>query len=760
MRPFRLPEFYTAHPARLNPHLERARRHTKEWAYRMDMIDVPQQGYPIWDEADFDAHDYALLCAYTHPDADGEALDLVTDWYVWVFYFDDHFLELFKRPRDTAAAQEHLDRLPLFMPLDGEITETPRNPVELGLADLWQRTVPQRSADWRRRFTASTKALLDESLWELANIRRDRVSNPIEYVEMRRKVGGAPWSANLVEHAVDAEVPAEIAATRPMEVLRDTFSDGVHLRNDLFSYEREVLDEGELSNGVLVFERFLECSTQEAAEAVNDLLTSRLHQFEHTAVTEVPALFEEHGIDPAARAGVFAYVKGLQDWQSGGHEWHARSSRYMNEETRDDPVPGGDEGVLGGPRGLGTSAARIAESVLRTAPQRTRSFRHVPFEQVGPLPSPALDLPFPVRSNPNLDHSREHVVEWAARNGILSEGVWDEGKVRDYDLPLCASGLYPDGTAEALDLASDWLAWGTYGDDYYPVRFGATGDRAGAKVLTDRLRLFMPLDEGELPPPPGNALEAGLGDLWPRTTGHMDRPSREAFRTAVEVMIDSWLWELDNQRVNRIPDPVDYVEMRRRTFGSDMTMSLSRISHGRSVPPEIYRTRTIQAIENSAADYACLLNDLYSYHKEIEYEGELHNAILVVRNFLDCDQERAVDVVVNLANARMAQFQHVVADELPALFEQFELDDTARQVLHGYVAELENWMSGIWAWHEGCRRYDEDSLHRHHGPGQVDAVQTEATQTEAAQAAPVLGRPTGLGTSAARLADELRAAAG
>ena len=191
--------------------------------------------------------------------------------------------------------------------------------------------MPSRSKDWRRRFVQSTKNLLDESLWELANIDEGRVANPIEYIEMRRKVGGAPWSANLIEHAANAEVPAAIAATRPMEVLRDTFADGVHLRNDLFSYQREVQDEGELSNGVLVFEKFLGCTTQEAADAVNDLLTSRLHQFEHTALTEVPALFDEHRVDPKHRADAAAYVKGLQDWQSGGHEWHLRSSRYMNK---------------------------------------------------------------------------------------------------------------------------------------------------------------------------------------------------------------------------------------------------------------------------------------------------------------------------------------------------------------------------------------------------------------------------------------------
>src|SRR5207247_1133311 len=113
---------------------------------------------------------YALLCAYTHPDATSRDLDLVTDWYVWVFYFDDHFVELFKRTRDLPGARAHLDRLGAFMPTDGAISETPANPVERGLADLWARTVPSHSPDWRRRFAESTKNLLDESLWELTNI--------------------------------------------------------------------------------------------------------------------------------------------------------------------------------------------------------------------------------------------------------------------------------------------------------------------------------------------------------------------------------------------------------------------------------------------------------------------------------------------------------------------------------------------------------------------------------------------------------------
>ena len=499
MQPFALPDFYMPYPARLNPHLEGARVHTRAWAHEMDMLDGE-----VWDERDLESHDYALLCAYTHPDCSGPELDLITDWYVWVFFFDDHFLEVFKRTRDMAGAKEYLARLPAFMPVDpGVAMPEPRNPVERGLADLWRRTVPTTSQDWRERFHLSTRHLLEESLWELGNIRQSRVSNPIEYIEMRRKVGGAPWSAGLVEHAVGAEIPAVLAPTRPMRVLKDTFADGVHLRNDLFSYQREVEEEGENANCVLVVERFFGVDTQKAADITNDLLTSRLQQFENTALVEVPPLFEEYGIDPVARLGVLKYIKGLQDWQSGGHEWHMRSSRYMNgggqEPTATRGLPdcfhigvgprhprsaGLDsqrevsllERALQGPHGLGTSAARVKLSAGALGLQRFRSASYVPFQPVGPTTLPKFYMPYRARVNGNLARSQQYCIDWARAMGMLSSipgvpaaCIWDEERLAGYDFAVCAARLHPDASGPELDISSAWLTWGTYGDDLFPV---------------------------------------------------------------------------------------------------------------------------------------------------------------------------------------------------------------------------------------------------------------------------------------------------
>jgi len=742
MQAFTLPDFYLVHPARLNPHLEAARAHSAAWADRMGMLDAPKPGGGVvWTADALAKMDYALLCAYTHPDCDGPALDLITDWYVWVFFFDDHFLEQFKYSRDLPGARAYLRRLGTFMAEPGQPSPTPDLPAEAGLADLWARTAPARSAGWRRRFTISTHNLMVESLWELDNIDLGRIANPIEYIQVRRRVGGAPWSANLVEIAVGAELPDRFAATRPMRVLSDTFADAVHLRNDLFSYQREVEEEGENSNAVLVFERFFDTSTQRAAELVNEVLTSRMQQFEDTALGEVPALLAEHAATPGEQLAVGGYVKGLQDWQSGGQEWHARSSRYMNDGALDGPTAGpGPLAGLGGPSGLGTSGLRLGP--LPGLRRRNRQYAHRPYLPVGHLTPPGLYMPYSVRTSPHLVRTRRYAVGWARRMGMFDglpglagTAVWDEHRFLGFDFAHCAAMIHADAGAEQLELSTDWLAWGTYGDDYFPLAFGTTRNLPAAKLCNERLSAFMPLDAGPTPEP-ANPVERGLADLWRRTAGPLDDRGRREFRTAIEDMTSSWLWELDNQARNRVPDPIDYVEMRRRTFGSDLTASLARLANPDALPPEIYRTRVMHELDTAAQDYAAFTNDLFSYQKEIEFEGEVHNIVLVLENFLGVDRWAARDFVAALMESRLRQFEHIAEHDLPTLTEDFELDEPARRALAGHVELLRNWMSGILEWHRRCARYTEAELRRRAAEGVAGFVPPT---------------PSGLGTSAALL---------
>ncbi|MGH3927745.1 MAG: terpene synthase family protein, partial [Pseudonocardiaceae bacterium] len=142
--------------------------------------------------------------------------------------------------------------------------------------------------------------------------------------------------------------------------------------------------------------------------------------------------------------------------------------------------------------------------------------------------------------------------------------------------------------------------------------------------------------------------------------------------------------------------------------------------------------RAMRGLENSAQDYACFTNDIFSYQKEIEFEGELHNCVLVVQKFLDIDRARAVSVVNDLMTSRMLQFEHIIDAELPVVADDVNLDGDSREALDAYVVGLQDWMAGILDWHMLTRRYRETALRRRY--------RTPPQR---------FGGPTGLGTSAA-----------
>jgi germacradienol/geosmin synthase len=326
-------------------------------------------------------------------------------------------------------------------------------------------------------------------------------------------------------------------------------------------------------------------------------------------------------------------------------------------------------------------------------------------------------MPYPVRTSPHLGVARQHAAGWARQMGFFESvpglaagALWDERRFAGFDFAHCAAMIHADAGPVELGLSSDWLGWGTYADDYYPRLYQVTG-LAGPKLCDARLPAFMPLDGGATPEP-ANPVERGLADLWRRTVEPMALDSRAQFRRAVTEMTSSWLWELANQAQNRIPDPVDYVEMRRRTFGSDLTMSLARLTHRDVIAPEIYQTRVLHELDTAAQDYACFTNDLFSYQKEIEFEGEVHNLVLVLESFLSVDRLAARDIVADLMAARMREFEHLVARGLPALCADLDLDDVVRDGLLRHADDLKDWMSGILEWHRRCARYTAAELRR------------------------------------------------
>lgn len=780
--PFKLPEFYVPYPARLNPHLEATRKHSKAWAYEKGILGTlaGSPGDEVWSERKFDTMDFALLTSYAHPDTPAAELDLLTDWYVWVFYFDDHFVEAYKHTRDLVGAKKYLDRLLTFMPMNpGDAMPEPANPVELGLRDLWPRTIATMSESWRERYWESTYNLLYSSLWELNNLNQQRMPNMIDYIGMRRRVGGAPWSADLVEHAIGVEVPAALVATRAMRVLKDTFSDSIHLLNDIFSYQREIEEEGEQSNGVLVVERLMGCTPQQAVEVVNDLVTSRLQQFENTVLTEIPLLQDDHDLDAKAWSNVLQYVKGLQDWLAGDHAWHLRSSRYMNAGGAQlqtvgpyvlPPAPTGFGGLVER-LGIRVRARSVAGRAAMTSAGKSER-----------LELPNFFMPYRVRCSPHLKATRIHAKAWAVKMGMLESGLsgWDESDFDSTDLPLFAAMICPDAPIEKLEVVAKWVIWGFFYEDFMDQSFKRTRDSAGAKVFQERMLTFMPVthpaviqqslqlfvrpkaysasgrraervgsDVQERPVKvalvPTNAVERALVDLWPSTANSMSEDWLHQFRWSIEYFFPGFLWEIHNLTQDRVPDPVDYFEMRRRTNGIVTPIALMQYAIDREIPSNLLRSLPMLRLIDTVIDWESLINDVFSYQKEIDREQDFHNSVLVIQRFLEVDLRRAVSIANDLATSQLRTFEETVATDLPALAVEFNLDAEARENLDRCVEALRDLIAGYLHFHPLSGRYDTTAAAR---TGQAKGT-SPATVDSALMR--LLGGPVGLGTAATRL---------
>jgi len=86
-------------------------------------------------------------------------------------------------------------------------------------------------------------------------------------------------------------------------------------------------------------------------------MTARVQQFEHIVKTELPVLFDDWKLNAQAREKLNGFIKDTENWMAGVLEWHKGTRRYDEPSLHKTPTVGR---LIHGPKGLGTSAARIA----------------------------------------------------------------------------------------------------------------------------------------------------------------------------------------------------------------------------------------------------------------------------------------------------------------------------------------------------------------------------------------------------------------
>lgn len=177
-----LPTLYYPFSPVINPHADTIHENTLVWLSRFDVFH-DELAYN-----EFYSSHIGRLAARFHPYAPRDALQLISDWYAWMFLKDDQRdeSEFGKHPELVAAANnKYLDIL------KGSNVISEAQPLSYALRDLRQRLVVLAPTSiWMRRFTRSVAEHFTSTVWEATN--RSRGLNPDlkSYIRMRPITGG------------------------------------------------------------------------------------------------------------------------------------------------------------------------------------------------------------------------------------------------------------------------------------------------------------------------------------------------------------------------------------------------------------------------------------------------------------------------------------------------------------------------------------------------------------------------------------------
>jgi 5-epi-alpha-selinene synthase len=319
----------------MSPYAQAVHEHSLAWATHFRLI----QGEAA--RRRFLNSNFAWLTARAYSTAALEDMQLLNDWMIWLFMFDDQF--------DDGLPGKRLEEIQSTVREYIEICEnpdviSPRGPAAAAMCDLYRRTLPKMTLAWRQRFTRHFMQYLDTYNWTARNHLQGTIPDINAYLKNRHHSGGMTVSIDLIELAEHLYLPEELLMSQAFKRLSHATNAVVCWSNDMVSLAKERA-RGDVNNLVVIFQQTYHLPLQEAIEQVNEMVTAEVHLFERIERSLPP-------IEPGRLADdVRKYLDGLKSWMRANLDWSAETHRYLRvEETRVGEVVSYVETILAGAR--------------------------------------------------------------------------------------------------------------------------------------------------------------------------------------------------------------------------------------------------------------------------------------------------------------------------------------------------------------------------------------------------------------------------
>ncbi|MGW0468793.1 family 2 encapsulin nanocompartment cargo protein terpene cyclase [Streptomyces sp. NPDC003027] len=352
--------------------------------------------------------------------------------------------------------------------------------------------------------------------------------------------------------------------------------------------------------------------------------------------------------------------------------------------------------ALGGPTGLGTSAARLAERVgtgAAAGPAPATPATGTP----PPKGVPTLYCPPAARDDPALGELvNERLVLWAEEVGIYP-GHLDKVRSANFGRLMMLAHPETDDPERLLAAAKCGLSeWAV--DDHI---VDCEVEEARHEVLGQRLAIcHSVIDQAQLPlryapqleeavrkDPVAMALRSALANL----TGFASTTQVRRLRHELAIMFVAYnqegVWHTTGQR----PPVWEYLTHRHENSFVPCMVLVDAIA-GYEVPMAEFSDPRVRRVFNLAGTATVLMNDLYSMGKEDPTDFSLP---MLIASEERCSMEEAVEQSVLIHDELM----HTYEAEAAALAR------TGSPQLARFLAGTWAWVGGNREWHAGSARY-------------------------------------------------------
>ncbi len=311
-----LPELYCPFPPAINEHAGEVQENSVKWTRSFGLL-PGERAYEL-----FDATGIGRLAARTHPGLSQDDLQLVSDWYTWLFLRDDKGdeSEIGRHPNELSAADNRFLDV-----LAGGEPDLRDEPLVYALHDLRERLDERRRSNalsgiWMRRFIRTFRQHLEATLWEAANRSRGIVPDLESYLRMRPLTGGLSIITELMEIIEGNHIPQAIREHAAVRRVTEASHNIVCWANDILSLEKELAC-AEVNNLILVLRHAEDLDLQRAIDRA-----ARMHDAEVRTLIEQADSFPPFG--EMLDAGLERYVSSLRHRIRGVLDWSYESGRY------------------------------------------------------------------------------------------------------------------------------------------------------------------------------------------------------------------------------------------------------------------------------------------------------------------------------------------------------------------------------------------------------------------------------------------------